>query len=1515
MSADDFQTKYASVMESMLKSAVAETTKLFETMVNELKAEISQIKKENEDLKAKCNQFEGARSRPCVYDGLAGRSETTERRDVAVQCDPVSFRALFIEQCQPLRKPQCNHEIDCILQEHNYETREVGTSQRPFLLVKHESILKQEEVESSIVCSQVLNDNADITWISSCGIECEGPCSNNMCSTSDPVDVPCPQEHQPSEVAVVLPVLETFSGLCTAQKQSSEVTPMGISLRTPKDDLEKLCEVSQRISIIGVQGSHTTCTKHRLVVDEKEQSVATQHSQREGIMTVNNQIDVGLQQYEALKYANEQLELSTQLDKRGACEELQNGVAEGKNGLPVKRRRGRPPKKAKHLQLPVKDMHHSPSADGPTEREDKTVPTIRGVENEFTCGSPPPLVQHKDQSVPLQDAMLFVEAMNQSMVENSVPCPLQSAAAPPQKLPTPQQHTDSLSDRTTSSVPPSTVATQTSVQSLKQYHPCPLVSLVASGSQSNVVPHPIIAVLRTTSSELPQKQAQNSLTQYHTVSSVVATQTTSGSSATSLPLRMPFLSSVTQKTVPCTSSKSLVTHSATTSTNHQPRTILHPTKATIPRQASAVPPTKRQSQTTVLTSPQVATVATKETIGTYYVSPVFPKLIPAVCATVRSQRASSSSLNTSLSTYATPAFQNLEQRLSAVVRLTRLPFPVSTTESVLVSRLPQSDGTVQEKPSFVISSDQSSEMPVLPPHVRSDLQGTSAPLDGNTWVSENLISPKNSFTLKEEPLNSEYLQTSALSTMTPSSFETTVAANTVGHDSGEPTFNLVEEMISVGVQSCILAAGQPIEDSKSDPVSHQTQSTPGDAHDHGLQMAKDPFIRQLAVSLAAKDPKERSSNDAVDARTSCAETSGSKQKKLQNKSVIAQLRSHIKTLSEGRRTQTNDTEANAQPHPELKTMTINPPKSRLESHHPNNENTTSELFPLSSENTGLAEEITSLEQIINGPTHIGPRRTGQRKDGDNSKSSVMESSYIRSTSCKESSPGSHRNCSSSRDDVGTSIGKSAFVSPRRCSSKSDVSPRCFNSMKENATPEKIDNSSVHLTLNSSTKDGVHSINKTFGSSISHVETLSGKFKRKGLCTGDTCFKKSRCTSVSPRSSSLRKLSTSPESYTSARCRRSAVAKDGSTTDPNTKGSNTFSPRRYGTNTDVAGTRNAKSAKALPKMTRDSIPVKKSKLSQDGSRLRNNLRAVNAKKLTAAAKARKMAKIKKSSTSKFHKRVRMEPFEGNQATCEAQKCAAKSAWSSPKTPVHLPIKETRSPRSQSHPAVYPPSVSLHPIPVKAPPVVSPLQPLSVIGRRLLKNQCGECGRVLSSSAALESHVSLHTGRRPFSCTLCGKRFTDPKGLKRHGRVHRNGRIHVCQQCGKGFVYRFGLTKHQQMVHSRIKPFVCQICNKGFFTKLDVEAHIRIHTGEKPFHCNLCEKKFTRRVELNVHLRWHNGEKRHWCPYCGKGFLDFNNLKRHKYIHTGEKPHSCPHCPKQFTQSGHLKKHVKNVHKIQ
>ena len=58
MSKECFQTQFAFVMESVLNTAVTETIKLFETTIEELRAEISRIKKENKDLKSRRRSHE-----------------------------------------------------------------------------------------------------------------------------------------------------------------------------------------------------------------------------------------------------------------------------------------------------------------------------------------------------------------------------------------------------------------------------------------------------------------------------------------------------------------------------------------------------------------------------------------------------------------------------------------------------------------------------------------------------------------------------------------------------------------------------------------------------------------------------------------------------------------------------------------------------------------------------------------------------------------------------------------------------------------------------------------------------------------------------------------------------------------------------------------------------------------------------------------------------------------------------------------------------------------------------------------------------------------------------------------------------------------------------------------------------------------------------------------------------------------------------------------------------------------
>ncbi|XP_036407669.1 zinc finger protein 37 homolog [Megalops cyprinoides] len=60
MSEQDFQSQLAAIMEILVKAAVRETTKLYETGVLELRIEIAQIKQENETLKSRLQSSENA---------------------------------------------------------------------------------------------------------------------------------------------------------------------------------------------------------------------------------------------------------------------------------------------------------------------------------------------------------------------------------------------------------------------------------------------------------------------------------------------------------------------------------------------------------------------------------------------------------------------------------------------------------------------------------------------------------------------------------------------------------------------------------------------------------------------------------------------------------------------------------------------------------------------------------------------------------------------------------------------------------------------------------------------------------------------------------------------------------------------------------------------------------------------------------------------------------------------------------------------------------------------------------------------------------------------------------------------------------------------------------------------------------------------------------------------------------------------------------------------------------------
>lgn len=194
------------------------------------------------------------------------------------------------------------------------------------------------------------------------------------------------------------------------------------------------------------------------------------------------------------------------------------------------------------------------------------------------------------------------------------------------------------------------------------------------------------------------------------------------------------------------------------------------------------------------------------------------------------------------------------------------------------------------------------------------------------------------------------------------------------------------------------------------------------------------------------------------------------------------------------------------------------------------------------------------------------------------------------------------------------------------------------------------------------------------------------------------------------------------------------------------------------------------------------------------------------------------------------------------------------------------------------------------------------------------KCKICHFATAQLGDARNHVKRHLGMREYKCHVCGVAFVMKKHLNthllgKHGVGTPKERKFTCSLCDRCFTEKWALNNHMKL-HTGEKPYKCTwpTCHYSFLTASAMKDHYRTHTGEKSFLCDLCGFAGGTRHALTKHRRQHTGEKPFKCEECNFASTTQSHLTRHKRVHTGEKPYRCPWCDYRSNCAENIRKHI-------
>lgn len=671
------------------------------------------------------------------------------------------------------------------------------------------------------------------------------------------------------------PVLEIYNNLPGCDSQSKELGNLLVICNgAVKDDIQ--CVHGE---IMASKKHQFSVTQHESEIEriENEQPPVVSQESNEGETSIKEHTDDSLQQYADVQSMQEQQAQNTSLNKREAYDEVQANLKVTSQPDLVRPRRGRPPKKGRHPQQLVKDTLKSLSLDIQIEQEVKKSP-IAGVEEDehsYTVdrvkgtSKPPqvcPVQPKKFTSIMTPSSPVKANTSLEYMDDSMVGCLDLELASQQSSINVCRSAVQGPSTGFTDNMPaaespqaplaqPRECRTSASLQDamllVEAMYPSAAGNCqngMAASTETEYAPS--MGVLQTVDTALAEILTLPHPVETPEVDHNLAIKEIS--TANKHPVSSIALPFVKNLTTILTESQSQIQHSKTMTVISRQESQ---SDFLTPQQVSAKSDAPAEVSSSLGLSTSVDTLTAVDVVHT--VAPKHDshdnleplKQAASVSEMENTHSQTYSSFNRSRGITVPPTFK---KELSAVVRLTRLPFPISNKESVLVSRLPTS-----------ALCDCQSILNINATHEQSDIsEEPSEPADiFSIDVKENVpLSTENCITFNELP-DGGCMQTSISSTVPQPVFgESALLLNTndlsaissiaVGTTSKEGTISMTD-------QDCALSRNdQSVKDKVSAMLFNLPSITTQDVPDPHLPIHKNKFLPQKPVPPAFKDQEK-----------------------------------------------------------------------------------------------------------------------------------------------------------------------------------------------------------------------------------------------------------------------------------------------------------------------------------------------------------------------------------------------------------------------------------------------------------------------------------------------------------------------------------------------------------------------------------------------------------------------------------------------------------------------------------